>query len=104
MVMRRGFHLSAVDFLDRYDPQSAVLPIPTPNVFIIVEKTAHPFQINTWATRFSRTDLEQRLQTWAHLYQVTHKNMRVFLEDESVRVYQIERTPAEIDAARKAPQ
>lgn len=96
MVMRRGFHLSAVDFLDGYDPQSDVLPIPTPHVFIIVEKTAHPFQIDTWAQRHSRSDLEQRLQTWVHLYQATHRNMRVFLEDEFVRVYQIERRPEEL--------
>jgi len=95
MVMRRGFHLSAVEFLDQYDPQQDRIPIPTPNIFIIVEKTPHHFQINTWAQRFSRSDLEQRLQTWIHLYQLTHKNMRVFLEDESVCVYQIERTPDE---------
>lgn len=101
MVMRRGFHLSAVDFLDGYDPQSDVLPIPTPHVFIIVEKTAHPFQINTWAQSHSRTDLEQRLQTWVHLYQATHSNMRVFLEDESVRVYQIERTPKELRTEKR---
>ena len=94
MVMRRGFHLSAVDFLERYDPTAPVVPIPTRHLFIIVEKTPHRFQINTWARRFSRTDLEQRLLTWVHLYQTTHGNMRVFLEDDNVRVYTIEQ-PAE---------
>ena len=96
MVLRRGFHLPAADFLDRYDPTTAVVPIPTPDVFVIVEKKAHPFQINTWATRFSRNDLEQRLQTWVQLYQATHSNIRVYLDDENVRVYQIRRTQAEI--------
>lgn len=97
MVLRRGFHLPAADFLDRYDPSAAVTPIPTPHVFVIVEKTPHRFQIDTWALQFGRSELEQRLQTWIHLYQSTHKNLRVFLEDEHVRVYQIERTPEEIE-------
>jgi hypothetical protein len=102
MVMQRGFHLSAADFLDRYDPQADVIAIPTPEIFLIVEKSAHRFQINTWSRQFSRSDLEQRLQTWAHLYQASHRNMRVFLEDESVRVYQITRTPEEIARSQKA--
>ncbi|MFP5246382.1 MAG: hypothetical protein ACLGH0_06775, partial [Thermoanaerobaculia bacterium] len=87
----RGFYLSAADFLERYNPEEQRLDIPTPYVFIAVEKTPHPFQINTWTTRFSRADVEQRLQTWCFLYQLNHRNMRVFLDDENVRVYVIER-------------
>ena len=90
MVLRRGFHVPAVDFLERYDPTRPSLAIPTPHVFVVVEKTAHRFQINTWATRFNRAEIEERLQTWIHLYQATHSNLRLFLEDEDVRVYQIE--------------
>lgn len=97
MVLRRGFHLPAVDFLERYDPTIAVTPIPTPHIFVIVEKTPHRFQIVTWAQRFSREELGQRLQTWVYLYQTTHKNLRVFFEDQHVRVYQIERTIEEIE-------
>jgi hypothetical protein len=97
MVLRRGFHVPAVSFLEQYDPASNVLAIPTPHVFVIVEKTPHPFQINTWAAENSRGDLEERLQTWVHVYQATHRNVRVYLEDENVRVYQIERTPAELE-------
>jgi hypothetical protein len=105
MVLRRGFHLPAADFLDRYDPTLPVIPIPTPQIFVIVEKTPHPFQINTWSEKFSRAELEQRLQTWIHLYQATHRNLRVFLEDKNVRVYQIERTPEEVErASREARQ
>jgi hypothetical protein len=97
MVLRQGFHLSAADFLDRFDPTVAVTPIPTPHLFVIVEKKAHPFQIKLWSQRFSRPEVGQRLQTWVYLYQTTHKNVRVFLEDENVRVYEIDRTPEEIE-------
>jgi hypothetical protein len=97
MVLGRGFHLAAAEFLDRYDPEAKQLAIPTRYVFIAVEKTPHRFQINTWASRFSRADLEQRLQTWCFLYQLNHRNMRVFMDDENVRVYVIERSQAELN-------
>lgn len=97
MVLRRGFHVPAADFLETYDPGAAVTPIPTRHLFIIVEKTPHPFQINAWARRFDRTELEKRLQTWVFLYRASHSNVRIFLEDDHVRVYHIERSPEEID-------
>lgn len=97
MVLRKGFHIPAASFLERYDPAAPVVPIPTPHIFVIVEKTPHPFQINTWAQTYSRSDLEQRLQTWVHVYQATHTRLRVFYEDEHVRVYQITRSAEEID-------
>ncbi len=93
MVLGKGFHLAAADFLERYDPQQAQLDIPTRYVFIAVEKTPHPFQIDTWKVRFSRDDVERRLQTWCFLYQHHHRDMRVFLDDEHVRVYVIDRAP-----------
>jgi hypothetical protein len=92
MVLGRGFHLAAADFLERYDPAEAPLNIPTPYVFIAVEKTPHPFEINTWAARFSRADLQRRLQTWCFLYQRTHSDMHIYRDDEFVRVYMIRRT------------
>jgi hypothetical protein len=91
MVLGKGFHLAAADFLERYDPADPRLDIPTPYVFIAVEKTAHPFEINTWAARFSRADVERRLQTWCFLYQRTHDDMRVYRDDQDVRVYMIRR-------------
>ncbi|HVE71899.1 MAG TPA: hypothetical protein VNI54_11060 [Thermoanaerobaculia bacterium] len=91
MVLGRGFHMTAVEFLDRYDP-AGELSIPTPYVFIAVEKTPHPFEINTWAAQFSRADIQQRLQTWCFLYQRTHRNMHIFRDDEKVRVYIIRKT------------
>lgn len=102
MVLGRGFHLAAADFLDQYDPEARMLPIPTPYVFIAVEKTPHRFQINTWAARFSRADLQQRLQTWCFLYQLNHRDMRVFMDDENVRVYVIERSHAGSDRLAEA--
>jgi len=104
MVLQRGFHLNATQFLESYDPSAAVIPIPTPDIFVIVEKTPHSFQISNWARRFSRADLEDRLQTWVYLYQTSHKNLRVFLEDENVRVYQIERTPEEMESISPPPR
>jgi hypothetical protein len=104
MVLRRGFHLPAAQFLASYDPMSDILLIPTPHVFIIVEKTPHQFEIANWARRFSREDIERRLQTWVYLYQTSHKNLTVFLEDENVRVYHIERTRAEIEKIARRPR
>jgi hypothetical protein len=96
MVLGKGFHLPAADFLAQYDPEAARLNIPTKYVFIVVEKVPHRFQINTWAARFSRSDLEKRLQTWCFLYQLNHRDIRVYDDDEEVRVYMIERSDAEV--------
>ena len=97
MVLRRGFHVPAADFLERYDPGASITPIPTRHLFIVVEKTPHEFQINAWARRYNRAELQKRLLTWVYLYQGSHSNIRVFLEDANVRVYHIERTSDEIE-------
>lgn len=89
MVLNKGFHLAAADFLDRYDPADPRLSIPTPYVFIAVEKNPHPFEINTWASRFSREEIQRRLQTWCDLYRLNHRDMQVYRDDENVRVYMI---------------
>ncbi|HVR37697.1 MAG TPA: hypothetical protein VMU84_01275 [Thermoanaerobaculia bacterium] len=99
MVLGKGFHLAAADFLDRYDPGDSQLRIPTRFVFIAVEKTPHRFQIDNWAAQFSRSNLEQRLQTWCFLYQMSHRDMRVFVDDEHVRVYVIERSDSALKQA-----
>jgi hypothetical protein len=96
MVLGKGFHLSAADFLDTYDPADPLLRIPTKYVYVVVEKVPHRFQINTWAVRFSRTDLQRRLQTWCFLYGRSHRNIRIHHDDEQVRVYVIERSDAEV--------
>jgi len=96
MVLGKGFHLAAADFLDRYDPEDAALRIPTKYVYIVVEKLPHRFQINTWAARFTRSDLQRRLQTWCFLYQLRHRDIRIHHEDEQVRVYEIQRSDEEV--------
>jgi hypothetical protein len=83
MVLGKGFHLAAADFLEKYDPEAGQLDIPTEYVFIAVEKNPHHFEINTWATRFSREDIERRLQTWCFLYQLHHHDMRVWPPHDS---------------------
>jgi hypothetical protein len=91
MVLGRGFHLNGADFVEQFDPAESPLRIPTPHVFIAVEKKPHRFQINNWATRFDRSSIEERLQTWCMVYGLTHHDIRVYLDDDDVRVYRIDR-------------
>ncbi|HEV7767599.1 MAG TPA: hypothetical protein VGQ76_21540 [Thermoanaerobaculia bacterium] len=92
MVLGRGFHLNGSDFVEQFDPTDSPLRIPTPHVFIVVEKKPHRFQIDNWSKRFDRTAVEERLQTWCTVYALTHKNIRVWLDDENVRIYEITAT------------
>jgi hypothetical protein len=89
MVLGRGFHLNASDFVEQFDPTEAPLRIPTPHVFIAVEKTPHRFQIENWQKRFDRTTVEERLQTWCTVRGLTQRDIRVWLDDENVRIYEI---------------
>ena len=100
MVLGKGFHIAAAEFLNRFDPRMSPLGVPTRYVFVAVEKTPHPFEINDWAVQYSRAELEKRLQTWCYVYQSTHDNIRLYLEDENVRVYVIEQS--DLDLARLA--
>ena len=96
MVLGKGFHIAGAEFLAKYSPSESPLRVPTRYVFVVVEKNPHAFQINDWATRFSRADIEGRLQTWCYIYQTTHRNIRVYLEDENVRVYMIEQSEQDL--------
>ncbi|MFL6248556.1 MAG: hypothetical protein ACJ74H_21205 [Thermoanaerobaculia bacterium] len=89
MVLGRGFHLNGADFVEQFDPGEEKLRVPTPHVFIAVEKTPHRFQINNWSKRFDRAAVEERLQTWCTVYGLTHRNIRIWLDDEHVRIYEI---------------
>ena len=95
MVLGRGFHLPAADFLERYDPAAPQLRIPTRHVFVMVERRPHRFEVRDWRVRFGRAEVEQRLLTWCQLYRATHDNVRLFLDDGNVAVYQIDRSQAE---------
>lgn len=89
MVLGRGFHLNGADFVEQFNPTESPLRITTPHVFIVVEKKPHHFQIDNWSKRFDRAAVEERLQTWCTVYGLTHKNIRVWLDDENVRIYEI---------------
>lgn len=100
MVLGRGFHLPAADFLDRYDPAAPDLRIPTRHVFVMVERRPHRFEIRDWRARFGRAEVEQRLLTWCQLYRATHADVRLFLDDGNVAVYQIDHVPTAEARAR----
>ncbi|HEV2719602.1 MAG TPA: hypothetical protein VG323_06255, partial [Thermoanaerobaculia bacterium] len=94
MVLGRGFHLPASDFLERYDPAAPQLRVPTPHVFIMVERRPHQFEVRDWRAHFGRAEVEARLLTWCQLYRATHDNVRLFLDDGNVAVYEIDHRPA----------
>jgi hypothetical protein len=100
MVLGRGFYVTASEFLDRYDPLQDRLPIPTPHVFVVTERVPHAFEVQAWRPRFSRTEIERRLLTWCQLYRASHDDMRLFMDDGNVEVYQISRTPEVAPVAR----
>jgi len=100
MVLGRGFHLNGIDFLEQFDPGETPLRIPTPYVFIAVEKRPHRFKINNWSTRFDRSAVEERLSTWCSVYRFTHRDMRILLDDPNVRVYEIVKPPTNVAEAR----
>lgn len=101
MVLGRGFHLTAAQFLDRYDPASPDLTIPTRYVFVLTERVPHRFEVLDWRTKFSRRDVEHRLETWCQLYRATHDDLRVFLDDGNVQVYEIARSQSEANRIAK---
>jgi len=101
MVLGRGFHIPATDFLDRYDPANPELDIPTRYVFVLTERIPHHFEVRDWRSRFTRADIEQRLGTWCQLYQATHADIRLFLDDGNVQVFQISRSQAEANRIAK---
>jgi lysylphosphatidylglycerol synthetase-like protein (DUF2156 family) len=103
MVLGRGFHLNGADFVEQFDPTEPSLRIPTPHVFIAVEKKPHRFQINNWSARFDRAAVEERLQTWCMVYGLTHHNISVFLDDDNVRVYRIDRRLEPLRSAERLP-
>ena len=101
MVLGRGFHITASEFLDRYDPASPELDVPTRYVFVMSERVPHHFEVRDWKSRFTRGDIEHRLETWCQIYRATHANARLFLDDGNVQVFQISRSQAEANRIAK---
>ena len=101
MVLGRGFHITASEFLDRYDPARPELEVPTRYVFVLTERVPHRFEVLDWRSRFRRGEIERRLETWCQLYQATHDDLRLFRDDGNVQVFQISRSQAEANRIAK---
>jgi len=101
MVLGRGFHIQASEFLNRYDPAMPELAVPTRYVFVLTERVPHRFEVLDWRSRFRRGEIERRLETWCQLYQATHDDIRLFLDDGNVQVFQISRSQAEANRIAK---
>jgi hypothetical protein len=101
MVLGRGFHITASEFLDRYDPARPELEVPTRYVFLLTERVPHRFEVLDWRSRFRRGEIEHRLETWCQLYQATHDDIRLFRDDGNVQVFQISRSQAEANRIAK---
>jgi len=101
MVLGRGFHITASEFLDRYDPASPELRIPTRHVFLLTERVPHRFEVLDWRSRFRRGEIEHRLETWCQLYRATHDDIRLFSDDGNVQVFQISRSQTEANRIAK---
>jgi len=101
MVLGRGFHITASEFLERYDPAMPELAVPTRYIFLLTERVPHRFEVLDWRSRFRRGEIERRLETWCQLYQATHDDIRLFRDDGNVQVFQISRSQAEANRIAK---
>lgn len=98
----RGWHMNAGEFLASYDPYEPEPKMPTPYVFLFVEKRLHPQSSDATLNRPGvRRDLERRLHEWANIYGLLHSGLTIYHEDWDVIVYLIEtpRRQAEIPGA-----
>ncbi len=113
-VVGQGFFVNNQDFLEsyqpemwRFDPRRPEWAIPTPHVFILVEK--HPYIVpgQTAEEAIKRDSIREQLQDWIARYQASHDDMSLFYEDGLIAVYHIyrsfeeeQRILADIDAGR----
>jgi hypothetical protein len=89
----RGWHMNAGDFLATYDPYDPDPRMPTPYVFLFVEKRLYPQSSDGTLNRPGvRRDLERRLHEWANIYGLLHSGLTIYHEDWDVIVYLIETT------------
>lgn len=99
-VFGRGFFVSNESFLDRYrpetwrfDPRKPELAIPTPHVFIFVER--RPFvRVGSTAEEADRREaIGRRLQDWTGRYEGLHDDVSRYYENDSLVIYHIYRPP-----------
>ena len=88
----KGWHMNVGDFVERYDPYEKNSDLPTPYLFLFVEKrlfgaSADP-ALNGAGVRL---DLERRLLEWSSIYNILHDDMSIYYEDWDVIVYLIDR-------------
>ncbi len=103
-VFGEGFSISNEDFLESYqpetwqfDPRRPELAIPSPHVFIFIEKQPYIVPGTSREEAIDRDLTRQRLQDWVERYQALHTDMSLYYEDGVLAVYHIYRTPEEED-------
>ncbi len=95
-MLGSGWYLQSQYFVDNYAPETFTydrdqpqLGLPTPHVFIIVEK--FPYASPGTAKSFIRRSAAARALTgWINRYRQTHSNIATFYENEAIAVYLIE--------------
>lgn len=95
-VLGYGWHMRQDDFLERFEPESYVwdprrpkASLPSPHVFLVVQKDTLPSDDED--ARRARLDLNAALDRWCRAYRRTHDDMHVLVDDDTVRVYHLER-------------
>ncbi len=91
--MNRGRFLDYGYFFSRYDPETykhgSKEAVPTPVLFIFVERTRASTNIATELSTGSRVASEN-IKEWLDTYQKYHADLRIFYGDDDVVVYKIE--------------
>ncbi len=99
-IYGRGFFVANEVFLRRYrpetwrfDPRRPELAIPTPHVFIFVERRPFVAPGMTPAEAARRDAIAQQLQAWVDRYRTLHGDMSLYYQDRVLAVYHIYRPP-----------
>jgi hypothetical protein len=85
-ALTKGWHVNTGEFLALYDPYDAHLKLPTPYVFIFVEKK--PLTVRTtYQSPLVRRDEQRRLGEWVFVRGARFDDLALFFEDDAVLVY-----------------
>lgn len=86
-AMRTGWHMNVAEFLGRYTPSEANLELPTPYMFLYVEKKLFGASSDRRVMTVSvRHDQQRRLAEWSNVYHLYHENLSIYYEDQDVLV------------------
>jgi len=109
----KGWHMNAVEFLQRYSPYDQTLELPPPYVFLFVEKKpvhdssdgrGDDLQRKLTGHNVTRLDLQRRMLEWSSIYSVLHGDMSIYYEDWDVVVYLIDRSAQSPPSVARRPQ